>query len=101
MTQQRLLYGVLLLFVVWMLVSAIALFGLFFPIFWSLPVLIAAHNWHDDEDEVRKPRKRPSDHDWTGRSTLRRETEYLETADGERLPIIDDDGSTKLHLLAS
>jgi len=97
MTQQRLLYGIVLLIVVWMIVSTIALFGWFFPVVWTLPVLVAARNWQDDEDEVRKPRKRASEADWAPKRLL---PEYIETADGERLRIVEDDGASLPHLLA-
>ncbi len=102
MTQRHLLYGVLLLIVIWMIVSTVLLFGWFFPFVWMLPVLVAARNWQTAEEAARrKPRKRATEADWAPERLFLREPEFLETADGERLRIVEDDGSASFpHLLA-
>jgi len=101
MTQRHLLYGVLLLIVIWMIVSTVLLFGWFFPFVWMLPVLVAARWQTAEEAARRKPRKRATEADWAPERLFLREPEFLETADGERLRIVEDDGSASFpHLLA-
>lgn len=94
MNQNRWFYWLVLLVVFWFVFGGIGFIWWIFPLFWLLPWLFSAQGWNDwDEQQPEKQRKTRYEPDWYADVADLEEPEYLETVDGERLQIIDDDGT--------